>query len=153
MLKVISNLRNRYLIIIDLIFFLLTPTVALFLRLDSVPAVQSYTESLIFYTIIFTVIKLLVNYKFGLYRRVWKHASLEELELIIIAVITIGVSEFILYRFIRYFLPFQILPRSITFIDIILSLIFISFYYSWLKGWSGSEKLSIQYQTKTPGTR
>ena len=113
MFKVISNLRNRYLTIIDLFFFLITPTLALFLRLDSIPSVQKYTESIIFYTIIFTLIKLFISYEFGLYRRVWKHASLEELELIIISVITIGISEFVVYRLMRYFTAVQVLPRSI----------------------------------------
>lgn len=71
------------------------------------------------------IIKLIVYYLFGLYRRMWVYASMKELRLVIIAV-TIA-SAFVtacmlLLFYNRVFIAF---PRSVLIIDWILSIVFV----------------------------
>jgi FlaA1/EpsC-like NDP-sugar epimerase len=68
------RLRNRYILLIDLLMFALTPAVALALRLDlSIP--PSYGLVLIVFTMLAILVKLPTLYIFGLYRRLWRYAS------------------------------------------------------------------------------
>lgn len=74
-----SKLRNRHFLALDIIAFLLTPVLALGLRMDGNVPFDRYTGSLIVATVAFLLVKLAVFYRGGLYSRFWRYAGLDEL--------------------------------------------------------------------------
>ncbi len=118
------KLRNRHFMIIDAFILLLTPTLALMLRLDTVIIPPEMVPGLIGYTLVAIGVRLAVFWKLGLYSRYWKYASVEELVQIGTAVI---VSTFILTALVlltRVIYPY-IFARSILIIDSLLVLMAI----------------------------
>ncbi|MCX6993019.1 MAG: hypothetical protein NT011_07730 [Kiritimatiellaeota bacterium] len=78
-------MRNRYLFLLDIVLLAVTPTLALVMRVDSTAWVASYVPALIQFTILALIIKLVIFFLFGLYRRYWRYASVDELVSIILA--------------------------------------------------------------------
>jgi len=125
-LRVLANqlllLRNRHFIIIDLLIFCITPALALFLRTETTTGI--YTWDLVLYTLLALVIRLLIFYAFGLYRRFWRYASSAELSRMVKAMgsatVIIAVCFFVAKAF-----DFGQLPRSVPFIDALLALILV----------------------------
>ncbi len=87
------NLRNRHFLFIDLAILLVSPTLALMLRLDTVRIDQQFWLGLTVYTLVALVIRLVIFHRFGLYSRFWRYASIDELVQIGTAVL---VSTFLL---------------------------------------------------------
>jgi FlaA1/EpsC-like NDP-sugar epimerase len=118
------NLRNRHFLLLDALLLLLTPAVALALRLD-VRMRPDYVLPLVALTGLGLVIKIPVFYSFGLYNRYWRYASMDELVNIIVAAL---VSMLII---VSLFLGIQSLglmgssgfPRSVPFIDGLLTVV------------------------------
>ena len=77
--KRLLSLRNCHFMIIDAIAFLITPVLALGLRLDEFFLFDLYGFELIVVIILFLAVKLSVLYIFGFYRRYWRYASIDEL--------------------------------------------------------------------------
>ena len=81
------------------------------------------------------VVKPIVYYFFGIYRRLWRYASIRELVLIIMAVSTASmiVSAILITLFANgVFVGF---PRSVVIIDWLLSMIFVGglrFLFRWV---------------------
>ncbi|WP_026731763.1 polysaccharide biosynthesis protein [Fischerella sp. PCC 9605] len=121
------KLRNRHFLIVDIIVFLFTPSLALFLRLDGNLVLESYKPDLANATILFLVVKLSVFWSFGFYRRYWRYASIEELTYISMLVTATVVVQTLLFNFLEYipYVALEKLPRSLPFIDGLLSCIFI----------------------------
>lgn len=119
------NIRNRYVLIGDAILTVLSVLSAYVLRLELVEVFSNYYRSLIWMLGISLLVKLLVYYFFGLYRRMWIYASMRELRLVITAVTVASalVSTIMLILFNnRFFISF---PRSVLIIDWITSIIFV----------------------------
>ncbi len=116
------NVRNRYFLVTDALALCLTPLVSIMLRLDVLDTPEEYVLSLIGYTLVALIIRLFVFYWFGLYRRYWRYASIEELVQIGLAVFTATAAVVLIFVGIRsiYFFPF---PRSIPLIDGLLTLV------------------------------
>ncbi len=74
-----SKLRNRHFLVIDILSFLITPLLALILRMDGNVPFDRYSGSLIVATIVFLLVKLVVFYRGGLYSRFWRYAGLDDL--------------------------------------------------------------------------
>jgi FlaA1/EpsC-like NDP-sugar epimerase/lipopolysaccharide/colanic/teichoic acid biosynthesis glycosyltransferase len=91
--KAILRARNRHFFALDMIVLLLTPAIALTLRLDSLNWWMYMRSALVFYTLISISIKLAIFYKLGLYRRFWRYAGVNDLARTGIAV---GLSTLIL---------------------------------------------------------
>ncbi len=127
--KTLLKLRNRHFIVIDAIAFLLTPTVALALRLDRFNIfhiVHTYGFHLLIVTTIFLVLKLSVLYGFGFYRRYWRYASIDELtQMSMLAAAVIVLETIFVYARNHLFGADQFLPRSLPLVDGILSLLFV----------------------------
>ena len=121
----LANFKNRYFIITDFVLFLITPSIALFLRLDGFYLLDKYLIPLILFTLIFTLVKLLICYKMGMYRRIWKHAGLDELVLIILTAIIVGIVNGSIFIIVRSFSVIPTIPRSIPYIDMLLTTIFL----------------------------
>lgn len=76
-LQSVFRLRNRYVLIMDLVLLALTPALALALRLDlSIPS--SFQRVLLVYTVVAVLVKLPTLYFFGMYNRLWRYASVGE---------------------------------------------------------------------------
>lgn len=73
----ILNLRNRHFALIDAALLLLTPVMALTLRV-AMPWDPGYLQALVVYTLWSLLIKLLVFQLFHLYSRYWQFASVDE---------------------------------------------------------------------------
>jgi FlaA1/EpsC-like NDP-sugar epimerase len=118
-------IRNRYLLLGDLLLIVVSVFISYALRLDLPTAFPVYLPSALFMIGVGLVIKPLVYYFFGLYRRMWIYASIKELKVIAIAVTSasllvaaVMIALFTLGAFFGF-------PRSILIIDWLISLAFV----------------------------
>lgn len=116
------NIRNRYILIGDLALIVVSVIGALVLRFELSSLFFAYLPFAYWMIAVALVVKPIVYYFFGLYRRMWMYASVEELKLIVIAVSTASVivALVMLLLFTRGFLPGYL--RSVLVIDWLLSL-------------------------------
>lgn len=119
------NIRNRYILAADLILILFSVVGSYILRVELLAVFFNYYISLFWMLGLSFVLKPVIYYFFGLYRRMWIYASMRELRLIVTAVTaaSAAVSTVMLLLFEnRIFTAF---PRSVLIIDWILSIIFV----------------------------
>ena len=118
--------RNRYILLIDVIFIIITAPLSFLVRLDASPLFIQFFPALIIFMLVSLVVKPFLYWAFGLYRQFWRYASISELKLIVIAV---TVSSLVLTALlIAIALPYGLLksfPRSVLVIDWLLQLIFV----------------------------
>jgi len=116
------KLRNRHFFLMDAFIVLVTPTISLVLRRDSVEIPSQVVAGLVIYTIAALFIRLFIFYRFGLYSRYWRYASVDELARIGTAVLvsTVILALFMLTIRFVYSLAFA---RSIIIIDALLVLL------------------------------
>lgn len=110
-------LRNRHFLLVDLLLFTLAPALALYLRTDSLLSLHTYLLPLLYYTGLALVLRSLLFYRFGIYRRYWRFASSIDLiqlttAMLIALLILIGINETN-----RNYTSGLQLPRSIPFIE------------------------------------
>jgi len=123
----LSQFRNRYFFILDILLLALTPAIALALRVD-LPWDERFTVGLQFYTIFTVPVKIITLNIFGIYKRLWRYASVDA---IISILWSVGISSVIISGSVFIALGSGILhnislPRSIPIIDGMLTLIVIS---------------------------
>lgn len=88
------KLRNRHLFLLDALALLLTPALALILRLDAPNWRLSLDyDALVFFTVVALLVKLAVFFKLKIYNRYWRYASVNDLAPLVVAV---GISTTIL---------------------------------------------------------
>jgi FlaA1/EpsC-like NDP-sugar epimerase len=118
------NVRNRYLLLIDLVLIVVSVlgSFAMKLELDNL---LPYYPAIITMILVALVTKPVVYYYFGLYRRLWVYASVNELKIIAaaVAVASVIVSAVMILLFILNVITG--LPRSVLGIDFLLSLVFV----------------------------
>ncbi|MDX1664346.1 MAG: hypothetical protein R3272_11155 [Candidatus Promineifilaceae bacterium] len=119
-----SRLRNRHFIAFDFLLLLLTPSLAMLLRLDTLVQLWAYREDLIIYTGMALVIRVPLFYLGGLYSRYWRYASVDEL-IRIAVIVTFSSSLIVLAFFAGFQAELLELPRSIPFIDALLVLLLV----------------------------
>jgi FlaA1/EpsC-like NDP-sugar epimerase len=123
----IYGLKNRHYFILDAVVFLLLPLVALAIRLDGNIQLSDHASGLLTVMILFPVVKLSIFYFSGMYRRYWRHASIDELAYIgvvaLAAIITQTFLFIVLYQFPSF--PISGIPRSIPLIDGMLTFIVV----------------------------
>jgi FlaA1/EpsC-like NDP-sugar epimerase len=114
-----AQIRNRYLILFDIFLTIASVVGAFALRLDI--NFYSYILAVYWMIAISLAVKLSIYYFFGLYRRLWAYASINELLLIVMAVTaaTIALSAIMMTLLITRLLNF---PRMVLLIDWLLSL-------------------------------
>jgi FlaA1/EpsC-like NDP-sugar epimerase len=124
--RIIRNLRNRHYFILDVVALAIIPFLALVLRLDGFSNVPTYFQGLVIYTLIGMLVRLVIFWRSGLYERLWRYASIDEMVLITVTVLVASAVNALLYFALRY-LPFIeiTLPRSVPFIDAMLSFLAI----------------------------
>ncbi len=119
----IKSWRNRYYFVLDVFLLMVTPLIALFLRIDTEPPAL-YVNNLLIYTLSALVFRITIFYTFGLYRRVWQYADKNDLVQIMAAVAVSSIGITITFFVVRQITP-VILPRSIPIIDSVLTLLAI----------------------------
>ncbi|AFZ32840.1 polysaccharide biosynthesis protein CapD [Gloeocapsa sp. PCC 7428] len=124
--KVWLRLRNRHFFVADAVIFLLTPALALALRLDKLFVFRVYGTDVLIVTAVFLVVKILLLYQFGFYRRCWRYASIDELIQVVASMAAVLVVQTWLF-YVLYYTTDLIsdLPRSLPLLDGILSLILV----------------------------
>jgi len=120
-----KRIRNRYLLVGDVFLSLISVLASYMIRLELIAIFPTYQISLLWMLGIAAVVKPIVYYFFGIYRRLWRYASIRELVLIIMAVTTasmiVSTSMIILFAT-GMFIGF---PRSVLIIDWLLSILFV----------------------------
>lgn len=124
-MKIRPKIRNRYLLLIDLVLTAASVLGAYSLRLEFGAQLAIYLPSAYWMLGASLLIKPLVYYFFGLYRRMWAYASVQELKVIIAAVTTASVPVAMVIFTASSNGAFEGFPRSIPFIDWVLSLVMI----------------------------
>ena len=122
-----AKVRNRVLFGSDLIGWTIIPFIALGLRLDDFGFAQSYLPHLAAFIAVAIPCKVAALRMTGLYRRYWRYASIDELGLIVVAMLGAGLACATLYGFlVAPLLPFEpALPRAVLILDALLSLMYV----------------------------
>jgi FlaA1/EpsC-like NDP-sugar epimerase len=117
------HVRNRFILLGDLILIVTSVLASFGLRLDLGPLFIEYLPHMWVMVGVALVIKPVVYQLFGLYRRYWVYASTRELLLIMIATATasVGVALAVMLILLSGWLPARF-PRSVFGIDWLLSL-------------------------------
>ena len=120
-----KEIRNRYLLLGDIFLSLVSVLASYLIRLELIAIFPTYQNSLLWMLGIVVVVKPLVYYLFGIYRRLWRYASIRELVLILSAVT--AASMVVSGAMIGLFAAgmFFGFPRSVLVIDWLLSMAFV----------------------------
>jgi FlaA1/EpsC-like NDP-sugar epimerase len=118
------NIRNRYLLIGDIFLIAISILLAFQLRLEFNEVFLIYSRSVLWMIGISIIIRPIIYYFFGLYRRMWIYASTRELKSITLAVTlaSVIVSIVMLTLFANH--VFFAFPRSVLIIDWIIEILF-----------------------------
>jgi len=109
----------------DLFIIVVSALGSFALRTDLGPLFVYYLPQALWLMGISLIIKPLVYYSFGLYRRMWIYASTKELKLIVVAVTTASVIVSLVIILLRAFEVLPYYPRSTLLIDWLLSLVLV----------------------------
>jgi FlaA1/EpsC-like NDP-sugar epimerase len=109
----------------DLILIVTTVLGSYVLRLELTPAFYTYLPSAFWLLAVSLIIKPLVYYYFGLYRRMWLYASVPELKLIFAAVTSASIMVSTVMVGMFSLGVFTAFPRSVLIIDWLLSLLMV----------------------------
>jgi FlaA1/EpsC-like NDP-sugar epimerase len=120
-----NHIRNRFVLIGDIVLIIVSVLGSFALRLDVVELPFYFPAALLMIAVAL-VVKIPVYYFFGLYRRLWIYASTGELRLITAAVTTASVlTSGVMLLLISAGLVLPGMPRSALGIDWLLSLVLI----------------------------
>jgi len=119
------SIRNKYILIGDIVLIFVSILGSYALRFELGDQFFQYLPSAYWLLGSSLLIKPMVYYLFGMYRRMWMYASVQELKLIIVSVTTASVIVSSIVISLLSFGVFEGLPRSVLVIDWILSLVFV----------------------------
>ena len=83
--------RNRHMLLLDLVLLSLSPLLVYALRFEGVDWPELELRTAFLFTAYTVPLRIAVYSAFGLYRRLWRYASITELELIFVAGVTASV--------------------------------------------------------------
>ena len=120
----LSTLKNKHFIFIDLLLLSLTPAIALSLRLQ-LPWDPQYTNPLVIYTVLSLIVKIVVFYFAGIYRQFWRYASIDSMIAILwgVGAASVIITGLVFSLYGSGFLGTPSVPRSIPLIDSMLTLL------------------------------
>ncbi len=127
-MKISVDIRNRYLLLGDLALTIVSVLGTFVLRLEVGPSLTQYMPVAYWMIAVSLVIKPVTYYLFGLYRRMWAYASINELKVIVAAVVAaeIPVVRVMLALWqLGAFPRDATMPRSAPVIDLFLSVLLI----------------------------
>src|SRR3954467_14412034 len=85
-----EKLRNRHLFAADSVAVILSTFVAFLVRFEDASWIVANQRTVIAYLVVSVPLRLAIFYAGGLYRRLWRHASIGELRQILLAGLTAG---------------------------------------------------------------
>ncbi len=116
------NLRNRHFLLFDLIGFSLTPFAAALMRFETLGWPGRVFESVVVFAIAALPIRVAIARTLELYSVIWQHASISELERILVAAMGCAVATAILGASLSWWLPEDgRLPWSVLALDALLA--------------------------------
>ena len=121
-------MRNRHFLLLDTVFLLLSPLLAILLRLDSLRLVMTtYLWPIVAYILLCLFLRQFIFFRFGLYRRYWRYASVDELGQIVAAVLlaTAIITGALFVIILAVPGEGYVLPRSLALIDGLLVLMLV----------------------------
>jgi FlaA1/EpsC-like NDP-sugar epimerase len=119
-------LRNRLVLLLGDLFLIVVAALGSFaLRTDLGPLFIYYLPQAYWLLGIALIVKPIVFYAFGLYRRLWAYASVQELKLIVVAVTTSSVLVSLIFVILRAAQVLPNYPRSTLPIDWLLTLVLV----------------------------
>jgi len=119
------TIRNRYLVLIDLILIVASILGAFALRFELGPLFFYYLPFAYWMIGVSLIVKPLTFFLFGMYRRMWVYASIRELRLVASAVTTASVLVTVVLLVLYSMKLFSGFVRSALIIDWLLSIFFI----------------------------
>lgn len=117
------RVRNRYILLGDLILIPIVVLGSFAARLELGSSFQAYIPMITWMCCVALVVKPIVYYQFGLYRRIWIYASVQELRLIVAAVSAASVITFIIMLALFQLRLFSSFSRSVMAIDWLASIL------------------------------
>jgi FlaA1/EpsC-like NDP-sugar epimerase len=135
-------LRKRFIIVGDILLIIAAALGSFALRTDLGPLFVYYLPQAVWLIAISLVIKPIVFHYFGLYRRLWVYASIQELKLIVVAITTSSVLVSLIMVLLRAIQALPYFPRSTLPIDWLLSLVLIGGLRFSLRIFSESQSLN-----------
>ena len=75
-----QNLKNRDFLLFDILIFIISPIISLFIRLDGAVDLKQYGQGILSYTFFFLFIKIGLLYYFGIY---WMESASSRLYLLV----------------------------------------------------------------------
>ena len=117
------TIRNRYLLLLDLFMIAVAVLSALALRVELGPLFFFYLPFAYWVIGVALIIKPLVYFSFGMYRRMWVYASIKELRLITLAVTVASIAVYAVVVVLYSFKLFHGFVRSVFIIDWLLSIL------------------------------
>lgn len=115
--------RNRFLLFGDLFLIIVCVLGSFVLRLNLGPLFLDHLNRALIMIGIALIIKPVIYFAFGMYRRLWIYASIQEVKLIIVTVTTASVFVSLTITILTAFQAFEGFSRSVLFIDWLLSLL------------------------------
>ncbi len=119
------NIRNRYLLFVDLLLIIAAIFGAMALRFEMGPLFFYYLPFAYWMIGISIVIKPLVFYFFGMYRRMWMYASIRELRQVALAVTSASILVALILIILYSLKLFSGFVRSVLIIDWLVSILLI----------------------------
>ena len=124
-MKAQPTIRNRYILMGDLVLMVTAVLGSYMLRLELDPSFFLYLPSAYWMAGVVVLIKPLVYYFFSMYRRIWRYASMQELKLIVVAVSAASVLVSLAMVGLFTLGAFNAFPRSVLVIDWLFSLMLV----------------------------
>jgi FlaA1/EpsC-like NDP-sugar epimerase len=143
-----STYRNRHLLALDALLLSLSPFLVYTLRFEGKAWRPGHPHTALAYTAMSVPIGLLIYWAFGLYRRLWRYASISELERIIVAgVVAAATNSIIGYALLpRLGITPVRVPVSVLFTNGLLSIFIIAAprLLARIGGWRAAERILRQ---------
>jgi len=122
------TVRNRYFVLSDTVLFSVSTALAFALRFEGFEWPEVYRQTALVYLLVSVPLRLAVCYRAGIYKRLWRHASVVEVERLITAVSGFGLACVVAGALVLpalHLVPVRV-PISVLFLDILLSAVFVT---------------------------
>src|SRR5678816_3436450 len=86
------TVRNRYFVLSDMVLFSVATVLAFALRFEGFEWPEVYRQTALVYLVVSVPLRLFICYQAGIYKRLWRHASVVEVERLITAVSVFGLA-------------------------------------------------------------
>jgi FlaA1/EpsC-like NDP-sugar epimerase len=126
--KLLVQVRNRHLLLTDILLLPIAAVLAFALRLDAT-LIQPYARTMLIYALAAPLIMIPIFAALGLYSRFWRYANADELLLLAGAATLGALTQGAIFFAIQALFPDLLspgVPRSIPLIDILLMLVVIA---------------------------